>query len=108
VLERINNIAAGRTPIFAHSCGDRPYRPPEGRPTVHLETSPYTIASAAYEKAVGEPLGWTRPTLASSRFLRRMFADDLNTSELLPTIGRELLDQRILKTLMRPIFKREE
>lgn len=107
VLERVHNIAVRSTPVFAHSCGDRPWRPPEGRPTLHLETSPYTLAAATYEEAVLESLEWTRPSLALSRALRTVFADGMNTSGLLPAIGREILDQRILKTLVRPIFKRE-
>ncbi len=108
VHERLRNIARRRAPVFAHSCGDRPWRPPEGKPTLHLETSPYTLEAAHYEAAVGEALPWTRPTLPTSRTLRRIFRDDLNASGLLPAIARELRDQRVLKTLLRPMLRRGE
>jgi hypothetical protein len=108
VHERLRNIARGVPPVFAHSCGDRPWRPPEGRPTLHLETSPYTLEAARYEATVGESLPWTRPTLPAARVLRRAFDDSLNVSGLLPAIARELRDQRVVKTLLRPIFKRGE
>jgi hypothetical protein len=105
VLERAVNAATRHVPTFAHSCGDRPWRPPDGKQTLHLETSPYTLAAATYEREVEEPLPWTRPSLPAARALRLLFADGLNMSGFLPALSRELLDQRILKALVRPILK---
>lgn len=108
VHERLRNMARRRVPVFAHSCGDRPWRPPEGKPTLHLETSPYTLEAAHYAKELGEALPWTEARLPSARWLRRVFRDDLNATGLLPAIGRELRDQRVLKTVLRPLLKRDE
>lgn len=101
VFQRLANVARGHTPPFVHSVGDRPWRPAAGRPTLHLETSPYTLAAAAYRDEVGEPLPWTSATLPAARVCRALARGGLTASGLLPALGRELRDQRTLKTLLR-------
>lgn len=101
VFQRLANVTRGRTPPFVHSVGERPWRPSGGRPTLHLETSPYTLAAAAYRDVVGESLPWTSATLPAARACRALARDGLTASGLLPALGRELRDQRALKTLLR-------
>ena len=105
VLERLANSAARAEPIFAHSCGDRPWRPPHGNTTLHLETSPYTLVAARYADVVGEPLDWTQPSLTGSRVLRAVFRDGVNMAGFFPALARELWDQRLLKTAVRPLLR---
>jgi hypothetical protein len=105
--ERISNILRRRTPTFVHSIVERPWRPPNGQMTLHLETSPYTLTAASFESEVGEPLPWTRPTLPTARLLRSLCSEGTNASELLPAIGWEFKDQRILKVLVKRLFGRD-
>ncbi len=105
--ERIANIFRGRPPVFVHSIVERPWRPPNGQMTLHLETSPYTLTAAGFESEVGEPLPWTRPTLPAARWLRSIFGNDTNASELLPALGWELRDQRILKVFAKRLLGRD-
>ena len=105
VLERLVNTVSRAQPIFAHSCGDRPWRPPQGATTLHLETSPYTLIAARYEQALGEPLAWARPQLVGSRMLRSVFQDGVNMTGFFPALARELWDQRLLKTALRPLLR---
>jgi hypothetical protein len=105
--ERVANIVRRRTPTFVHSIVERPWRPPNGQMTLHLETSPYTLTAAKYEADVEEPLPWTRPTLPAARLLRSLSADGTNASGLLPAIGWELKDQRILKTLVKRLIGKD-
>jgi hypothetical protein len=105
--ERIANILRRRTPTFVHSIVERPWRPPNGRMTLHLETSPYTVTAAKFESEVAEPLPWTRPTLPAARWLRSLCGDGANASELLPALGWELKDQRILKVFVKRLIGRD-
>lgn len=105
--ERIANILQGRRPTFVHSIVERPWRPPNGQMTLHLETSPYTLTAMGYESAVGEPLPWTLPTMPAARRLRWLFRDGTNASELLPAIGWELKDQRMLKVFIKRLSGRD-
>jgi len=102
--ERIANILRRRTPTFVHSIVERPWRPPNGQTTLHLETSPYTLTAAQFEADVEEPLPWTRATLPVARLLRTLTAGGTNASELLPALGWELKDQRILKVFAKRLL----
>ncbi len=105
--ERIANILRGRTPTFVHSIVERPWRPPNGQQTVHLETSPYTLTAAQFEADVEEALPWTRATLPAARLLRTLARNGANASELLPALGWELKDQRIIKVFLKRLLGKD-
>jgi len=99
--QRVANVLRARTPMFVHSCCDKPWRPPGGAPTLHFETSPYTLLAADYERDLGESLPWTRPTLWTARLLRAVSRDGPTATGLLPAVWREITDQRALKVIVK-------
>jgi hypothetical protein len=104
--ERIRNLLAREKPVLLHSQGEKPWRPPGGRRRLHLEVSPYTLASSAYAQDLGEDSAWMAPQLRLSRLLRKALRGHPTATGLLPAVARELRDQRVLKTWVRSFFAR--
>lgn len=102
--ERLRNVLLRSAPAFVHSQGQKPWRPPDGARTLHLELSPYTLAALDYVNELGEESTWASPTLPLARLLRRLFRDDITTSGLAQAIAAEAADQRVLKTFAKRLL----
>jgi len=102
--ERLRNVLRRRTPAFVHSQGQKPWRPPGGSSTLHLELSPYTLAALDYVNEIGEEAAWASPTIPLAGLLRRLFRGDLTAPGLAPAIAAELFDQRALKTFTKQLL----
>src|SRR4051812_30414331 len=102
--ERLRNLLSREQPLLLHSQGEKPWRPPGGRPSLHLEVSPYTLAAADYAQDLAEDCDWLAPRLRLSRVLRKVHRGHPTATGLLPAVARELRDQRVVKTWIRRVF----